>query len=51
MLAVRAFFSKSSATSVFRQMPVIPGLGMFFIFLFAFYFIEAGFQMAVRRFL
>jgi hypothetical protein len=43
MLAVRAFFRKSSATSVFRQMPVIPGFGMFFVSSLAFYFVGAGF--------
>jgi hypothetical protein len=43
MLTIRAFFRKSSATSVFREMPVIPGLGMFFISSLAFYFVEAGF--------
>jgi hypothetical protein len=43
MLAVRAFLRKSSATSVLRQMPVIPGLGISFVSSFTLYFAEAGF--------
>jgi hypothetical protein len=44
MLASFAFARRSWATSVFRHMPVIPSLGIFFFrLLHSYYFVVSGF--------